>query len=178
MGLDSVELVMGFEAAFGIVIPDAIATGMITPRHTIDYVALSLGTSPVARCLTQQVFHRLRCGLRSVLAKDVTLRSTTALDEIASKRDWPRIWSRIREIAGDPNWPERVPWKGWLIEGPETFRELTVYVAMLLPPPDLIRGESWTRERIELVVRRVVWDTIRVQGFKLDDQYVRDMGVD
>ena len=46
MGLGSVELVMGFEAAFGIVIPDAVAEEMITPRHTIDYVASSLDDQP------------------------------------------------------------------------------------------------------------------------------------
>jgi hypothetical protein len=178
MGLGSVELVMDIEAAFGIVISDAVAEEMITPRHTVDYIASSLGTTPVAHCLTQQLFYRLHRRLRSVLAKDVNVHPATAIREISNKREWPQIWSRIRETAGDPNWPERVPWKGWLVEGPETFRDLTVYIAMHLPPPDLSRGEPWTREQIELVVRRVVWQTIGVQGFKLDDQYVRDLGVD
>ena len=61
---------------------------------------------------------------------------------------------------------------------PETLRELTVHIAMHMPPPDLSRGESWTRKRIELAVRRVVWDVIRVKGFALDSQYVHEMGVD
>ena len=126
MGLDSVELVMGFEAAFGIIIPDAIANDMITPRQTIDYVASSLGTSAVGPCLTQQLFYRLRCGFRPVLAKDVIFRPATAIRELASKREWPRTWRGIRETAGEPNWPETVPWKGWLVEGPVTLRELTV----------------------------------------------------
>jgi hypothetical protein len=178
MGLDSVELVMNFEAAFGIGIPDAVAEQMITPRHTLDYVASSLGTNPATECLTQQLFYRLRRGLRTVFANNVNIRPANSLREISSKREWPQIWSRIRETAGEPNWPERVPWRGWLVEGPDTFRDLTFYVAMHLPPPDLSRGEPWTRERIELVVRRVVWETIGVQSFKLDDQYVRDLGVD
>ncbi len=84
----------------------------------------------------------------------------------------------IRETSGDSNWPERVPWKGWRVDAPETFRDLTLFIAMHLPPPDLSRGEPWTRERIELVVRRVVWETIGVQGFNLDDHYVRDLGVE
>ena len=128
----------------------------ITPRHTIDYIAATLAVSPVARCLTQQIFYRLRRGLRCVLATDVAFRPSTALRAIVRKGDWSGLWSRIREVAGDPCWPEHVPWKGWLIEGPETLRELTLHVAIHLPPPDRARGESWTRERIELIVRRVV----------------------
>jgi hypothetical protein len=112
-------------------------------------------------CLTRQLFYRLRRGLHSVLAEDVDVHPATAIREITHKRAWPQIWSRIRETAGEPDWPERVPWKGWLVEGPATFRHLTIYVAMHVPPPDLTRAEPWTRERIQLVVRRVVWETIR-----------------
>jgi len=178
MGLDGVELVMGFEEAFGIVIPDALASAMITPRHTIEYVASSLTVRPASRCLTQQVFYRLRRAFRCVLVEDVVFRPATAIREVVGKRGWPGLWGKIRETADDPNWPERIPWKRWPGEGPETLRELTLFIAMFSPPPDPVRGEPWTRERIELMVRRVVWETIRVQGFKLDDGYVRDMGVD
>jgi hypothetical protein len=178
MGLDSVELVMAFEEAFGIDIPDAVASEMITPRQTIDYVESRLATVPADHCLTQQIFYRLRRGLRNESGAGLALRPTTKVHEIAEKREWPGLWTRIREAAGAASWPDRITWRGWLVEGPETLRELTVHVAMHLPPPNLSRGESWTRERIELTVRRVVWDIIRVKGFALDDQYVRDMGVD
>ena len=49
---------------------------------------------------------------------------------------------------------------------------------MHLPSPDPRKGEPWTREQVELTVRRVIWDTIGAKGFSIDDQYVRDMGVD
>lgn len=38
MGLDSVELTMDFEKAFGIEIPDQKATYMMTPRDVRDFV--------------------------------------------------------------------------------------------------------------------------------------------
>jgi hypothetical protein len=178
MGLDSVELVMAFEEAFGIDITDAVASKMIAPRQTIDYVESRLATVPADHCLTQQIFYRLRRGLRDQSVPGLALRPTTKVYEIAEKREWPNLWTRIREVEGASSWPDRIPWKGWLVEGPETLRKLTVHVAMHLPPPDFSRGEAWTRERIELTARRVVWDTISVEGFALDDQYVRDMGVD
>ncbi len=178
MGLESVELVMAFEEAFEIDIPDAVASGMITPRQTIDYVASRLATVPAGRCLTQQIFYRLRRGLRAESGAGHAFRPATKVREIAEKREWPGLWTRVREAAGAPGWPDRIPRKGWLIDGPETLRELTVHIAMHLPSPDVGRGESWTRERIELTVRRTVWDSLRVKGFALDDQYVRDMGVD
>jgi hypothetical protein len=178
MGLDGVELVMAFEEAFGVAIPDEVASEMITPRQTIDYVASRLGAAPAGRCLTQQVFYRLRRGLRPECPAGLDLRPATGVREIAGRRGWPALWARVREAAGAPDWPERIPWKGWLAEGPETLRELTVHVAMHLPTPDTALGESWTRERVELTVRRSVWETVLVKGFALDDQYVRDMGID
>ena len=38
MGLDTVELIMDFEKAFGIDIPNEAAAEMITPRHVRDFV--------------------------------------------------------------------------------------------------------------------------------------------
>lgn len=38
MGLDTVELVMDFEKAFSIEIPNEIAEKMVTPRDVLDFV--------------------------------------------------------------------------------------------------------------------------------------------
>lgn len=42
MGLDSVQLVMDLEEAFGIEIPDEDAARLETPRMVLDYVAARL----------------------------------------------------------------------------------------------------------------------------------------
>jgi hypothetical protein len=178
MGLDGVELVMKLEEAFGLAIPDEAAQEMITPRQTIDYIESRLVTARATHCLTQRVFYDLRRAIRSRLGQDLAVRPGTKLSEIDNKRDWPDLWSRVRETVGTSDWPERIPWKGWIVANSETLRELTMHIAMHLPPPDPTRGEPWTRERIELTVRWAVWDVIGVKGFALDDQYARDMGVD
>ncbi len=38
MGMDGVELVMAFEEAFGVRVPDKEAEQMVTPRHVIDWL--------------------------------------------------------------------------------------------------------------------------------------------
>jgi hypothetical protein len=121
-------LVMGFEAAFAIEIPDDIAGGLTTPRQTIEYVASRLLPIPASHCLTQQTFYRLRRGLRSNLHEGRVLCPSTVIRDVFPKRDWHGFWSGIRASAGEPTWPERIPWKGWMLEGPATLRELRTRV--------------------------------------------------
>ena len=63
MGLDVVEILMGWEEAFGISITDAEAEALLcTPRRTIDLIASKLAAqdAPGGACLTLRAFHRLR----------------------------------------------------------------------------------------------------------------------
>jgi acyl carrier protein len=46
MGLDSVELVVAVEVAFGITIPNAVAAEMITPAIMISYVQNAVASCP------------------------------------------------------------------------------------------------------------------------------------
>src|SRR4051794_203891 len=116
MGLDGVELVMAFEEAFGLSIPDEAASEMITPRQTIDYIESHVTTAPATHCLTQRVFYRLRRGIRTALGEGLPLHPGTKVREIAERRDWPGLWTKVRDIAGGPSWPDRIPWRGWLVE--------------------------------------------------------------
>ena len=65
MGLDSVEIVLGWEAALGVTITDAEGEVLITPRQAIDLLAAKLGAIDDRRgaCLTLRAFHRIRRGL-------------------------------------------------------------------------------------------------------------------
>ena len=49
MGLDFVELVMAFEEAFNISIPDKDASELTTPRKVADYVMNKIGDRGVSR---------------------------------------------------------------------------------------------------------------------------------
>jgi len=60
MGLDTVELVIPFEDAFGIKIPDEIAATLETPALVIDYICGLRTTGSPTVCLAMLCFHRLR----------------------------------------------------------------------------------------------------------------------
>jgi hypothetical protein len=63
MGLDAVEIVMMVEDAFDVVIEDAEAEKMLTPREVIEHVMRKVGRTDHAQCLTQKAFHRVRASL-------------------------------------------------------------------------------------------------------------------
>ncbi|HEX2080426.1 MAG TPA: hypothetical protein VHG08_22175, partial [Longimicrobium sp.] len=129
MGLDSVELVMGFEEAFGLAIPDRDAAQLITPRHVLEYVAARLPMAPTDGCATQRTFYALRRGLRAAGVAQVELRPATPLPMLANRWGWTVLWTRVRTTAGEPGWPEQVPWPRRGNTGPRTLAGLARYVA-------------------------------------------------
>lgn len=60
MGLETVELVIRFEEAFDVTIPDEVAAGMTTPRAVTDYIVTQVTTAERSACLSQQAFYFLR----------------------------------------------------------------------------------------------------------------------
>ena len=113
MGLDTVELVIRFEEAFGIAIPDEDAANLTTPRHVKFYVLSRLTQGAHSTCMAQQAFYVLRrefvplLGIpRSQFRPAVNLSS---LIPIESRNEvWTRIGSRIGVAAlpdlARPNW--------------------------------------------------------------------------
>jgi hypothetical protein len=179
MGMDSVELVMGFEEAFGIAIPDEEAARMRTPRRVLDFAAARVPTVRAVRGLTQRTFYALRRAVRAQLDAAARLAPATPLRTLAPDRDaWPVVWTRIRIAAGEPEWPESVPWHGRWSGGPATLGELARHVAAQVVRGAAARGEPWTREGLELTLREVVWDVVGVRDFALDDDFVHDLRID
>jgi hypothetical protein len=51
MGLDLVELVISFEDAFGVAIPDKVATELTTPREVTEYLVTQLNVGRQTSCI-------------------------------------------------------------------------------------------------------------------------------
>lgn len=67
MGLDTVELVIRFEEAFGITIPDEVAADLTTPRQVTYYVLSQLTLGEQTHCISQKAFYLLRKEFVSLL---------------------------------------------------------------------------------------------------------------
>jgi hypothetical protein len=109
MGLDSVELVMEFEEAFGIQITDEEATNIRTPRMVIDLVLSKLRKADEHVCRNQRAFYIIRKVLvrtfglqRRSVTPDMRLR-----DFIPESRQ-KELWEQIKATFSPGDWPPLV----------------------------------------------------------------------
>ena len=174
MGLDSVQIVMGWEESFSISIADAEAMTLRTPRRTIDLLATELGAQdgPTRACLTLRAFHRLRHSLTTIagVSRHSVRPGSCLRDLVNTKRR--RIWEAIRSACGISSLPDL----GW--GSPRTVGDLSRW-AVIHSAKDLKRpGEPWTRSEIRSVVRAVVKDITGVANFADDHDYIHDIRLD
>lgn len=113
MGLDSVELVMAFEEAFAVEIPDAAAEKMLTPRDVVDFVYLTRGSTTKAPCLTRRAFHQIRQRLIGEGHPRSEIRVEARLPAFFPRNDRREKWKRMRGDFTAQQWPNLVRPK-WL----------------------------------------------------------------
>jgi len=106
MGLDSVELVMAFEEAFGVAIEDAEAAKMITPRDVILYIVQNRGIGTKTLCLTRRAFHRIRKRLMEVGIERVAIRLGAPLEQFFPEHSRRALWAQARGPISNSQWPE------------------------------------------------------------------------
>ena len=113
MGLDSVELVMAFEEAFGVPIANEEAESLVTPRAVIDLLFAKLQQTDARTCQTQRAFYVLRRAVmqqfgrpREAVTLDLPLRSL--MTPRAERTEWPALG---RAVAAR-SWPalDRPAW--------------------------------------------------------------------
>ncbi len=174
MGLDTVEIVLRWEASFGLSIADADAMMLQTPRGAIDLIAKMLGAQdpPNSPCLTLRAFHCLRRGLAEAagVARH-RIRPTARLkDLVRTKRH--HVWLAVRSRSGLPS----LPHLGWF--SPHTVADLARWTVLHAATELKRPGEPWTRSQIRTVVRAAVTDITGLENFSDDDEFIRDLGLD
>lgn len=173
MGLDTVEIVMGWEQAFGISITDAEAAMLRTPRQVVDLVVTKLDVrSDVRRpCLTLRAFLRLRRSITDISGLERReIRPGRRIKDLIVK-DGVRAWDAVRSECRC----ESLPKPGWA--GPATIGEYAAWMVSNAPREIKPPGEPWSRSEIRAVVRAVTAEIVSLEGFGDDDDFIRDLGL-
>jgi hypothetical protein len=109
MGLDIVELVIRFEDAFGISIPDEVATELTTPRRVSFYIRSQLNLAEQTACMSQQAFYFLRREFVLVLGIHRTdFRPASNLAQLLPPQSRRQTWATIRSRIGAAALPDLV----------------------------------------------------------------------
>ena len=134
MGLETVELVIRFEEAFGVTISDEVATSMTTPRAVTDYIVTQVVTADCSACLSQQAFYFLRRGFSSQLhLPRRQFRSEATLESLTPKEARKHTWRELQTEMGPRVLPDlaRPVWLSYfLFVGTVLF---SVYVSYATP---------------------------------------------
>ena len=117
MGLDLVELVISFEDAFGVAIPDKVATELTTPREVTEYLVTQLNVGRQTSCISQQAFYRLRRALSPVTkTQRADFRPTVMLSQLLPVESRKEAWAEARSQMGVSVLPDLVRPR-WLVYG-------------------------------------------------------------
>jgi acyl carrier protein len=176
MGLDLVEIVIGWETAFGISLSVAEANSMLTPRMAVNVIAAKLGAAdgPSGSCMTLRVFNHLRRAfVDKVGVPREKVRLQARLMDLLPEDNRKESWRAVRNVAGLKFLPELHFGVGKLFK-PITVRDLFETVplhAKELKPPD----EPWTRAEVRNTVRAIIIQQLKIRNFSDDDTFVGDL---
>lgn len=173
MGLDSVEIVVGWEETFGIELENTEAAALRTPSQAIDLICRKLGAADEPGfCAPMRAYHRFRSGIRSAIS-DPTKRisPSDSLHSLCIGKS-KQFWSEFECATGIKGFrPPSI-----------LFRRATVrdavevivarHLRWLLKP-----SEMWTRSLVRTGVRYGVIDVVGLRNFADDDEFVADIGI-
>lgn len=182
MGLDSVELILGFEDEFGMEIPQEVAEKMLTPGDVYNYFRAKLADKSGAECLSQEIFYKLRRALvanygiqRHLLSPDTNLLDHLSYDEIED--GWPFLQMFI-----DLETPDfRSAQRGWFGYKPRKVLTLRAIVDRLIGlNANLLSIDLNSNEKIWERVVDVTISQLNVSRSEVhkDSSFTKDLGMD
>lgn len=177
MGLDTVELVMAFEEAFGLEIDEAAATRMLTTRQATAWIYERVRSDlPEDQgCLSLRGFYRVRSALELVGARRAQIHldaKVSALVAAPQRRD--KLSQALEQAGLCPL--RQLPFGLQAIFG----RVRDVVSDAVMGQHALLRkpGHGWSRRQVCEVVRAVVFAQTARKGYSDDAKFVGDLGLD
>ncbi len=179
MGLDAVEIIMGWENAFEIKLNDAEIAELRTPRHAIDLISAKVGASDrvVGVCLKLRAYHRIRQAFCSVLGVPrAQIRPNSKLRKLLPPEQRQGAWQAIFAQAGLPASPPFGFGTG-VIFMPIAIKDIVIWSVAHHPSSLVNPDERWTHAQVRSVVRAVIIKIVGAEEFEDDDDFVIDLGI-
>jgi hypothetical protein len=171
MGLEGVELILRFEEAFEISIPDSAVERFVTPKDVIDFIYTQVPATDETSCLTQRAFYFLRRHfIQHLQIKRRYFRPTQSLDLLLPLENRKAVWKELESKIGTAL-PMR---KGFFNRSYYDAGGLAKYVAF--NKTRIINGR-WTRKEIAQVVLEIIIDEIGIEDFTENSHFIKDMGI-
>jgi hypothetical protein len=179
MGVDAVELIIGWEKAFGIEISDEEAIALQTPKMAIDLICDKVGAGDEGSetCPAMRSYHAVRQALQAVLGlqrHEIKLNSKLRL--LVPKTQRQQAWNQIRSEMGIPKLPSFGFGVGAIFR-PITVRDLVDWSVANYPSHFMDFDGRWTRFQVRSVVRTVIRYVVRESDFKDDNDFYREIGI-
>lgn len=100
MGMDSVELIINVETAFGITISDREATSVVTVADLYAIVLRTMALLPGGKCRTAKMFYELRRDLGKLGEIPQRLRPSTPLAQAVPAARRRAVWRTLAQGKG------------------------------------------------------------------------------
>ena len=177
MGLDSVELILGWEESFGISISDAAARDMRTTNDAIAYIYQKLKDERPedCGCLSLRAFYRLRGAFRKMGNAEGPIAPDTKVSRLLPGKDRrDRLREMLHQIGFPP--PDRLPFglQYTSVSVGELVLDAVVKNHGRLRKP----GCGWSKQQVREVARAVMAAQLNLRKFSDNARIVKDLGVD
>lgn len=180
MGLESVELVMAWEDAFGVTFSEGDAARMFTTRQVVGLIYTKVRASdPLlpedTGCLALRAYYRLKRSCVHHGVDAALVRPDAKLAGLLPRVNRRERISAILSYAGFAPLP-RIPFGLQF-----TFGRLRDYVLdCVISHHGVLRrpDTTWSREQVREVARAVMRAQLAVTRFSDDARFIQDLGVD
>jgi len=177
MGLDSVEIVLAWEEAFGISISDTEAGSLYTTRQAVECIFNKVKSQNPedSGCLAMRAFLRLRRAFQAEGIQRRDVHPDAKLSTLLPGRQRRDILNSIRERAGLPPL-RRLPFGLQFTFG--QVRDM-VLDSVIEHHADLrLPGCGWSRLQVREVVRAIVCAQLALRRFSDVAEFVKDLKID
>ena len=158
MGLEVMELIIGWETAFQLEFADAEMEKILTPQMAIDMIIERVGAVRGMEriCPTHRSYNQVRQALQINLGIErSTIKPRTKLRQLLPKIERQAAWQSICDHIGTPTAP-KLTWATGIFFGPSTVQDLADWYAFNHPTQFLENGQPWTYAQVRSIVRAVI----------------------